>query len=227
MRANFVCVRQYFRPDCSAQKINGISGKKYKPHLCIIKLIISFSLVILPDIIIFDITFISFIFFEIRIINLLVSFRKTHMDRQKTGSVGSTIPDADTGGDARQDGIRPVRRYARKDDRYNQALLGTLVTDGFNEARQGVMMRGDTWDRDVIVLVHAHAIREAFPILGSNDQYISFAERNLDPLRGLVNHKLACGKTRDFGVGGGRRRTGYLVEIDTEDLARSRRWLAP
>jgi hypothetical protein len=89
------------------------------------------------------------------------------------------------------------------------------------------MMRGDTWDRDVIVLIHARAIRKAFPIIASNEQYVSFAERNLDPLRGLVNRKLTCGNTKDFGVNDRRRRAGYLVEIGTEDLVSSRRWLAP
>jgi hypothetical protein len=149
------------------------------------------------------------------------------MDRQKTLNVRSSAQDVSAGGGARQKEIRRVGRYALTDDRYNHALLGALATDGFNEARQGVMMSGYTRDRDVIVLVHATAIRAAFPATGSDEQCVSFAERNVDPLCGLVNRKLTCGRTKDFGGNGRRRRAGCLVEIDIADLARSRRWLAP
>jgi hypothetical protein len=105
--------------------------------------------------------------------------------------------------------------------------LRDLGADGFNEVRQGVMMSGHTWERDVFVIVHANAIKKAFPKNRSIEQCVSFVERNLEILRGLVNGKLTSGNTEDCGLDGGWRRPGYLVEIDTADLIRSLRWLAP
>jgi len=111
--------------------------------------------------------------------------------------------------------------------RYSDPPLRDLGADGFNEIRQGVMMSGYTWDRDVLVVVHANAITTAFPKNNSVELCVSFVERNLDAFRGLVNSKLTSGNTEDFGIDGVRRRAGFLVEIDFADLARSRRWLAP
>jgi hypothetical protein len=111
--------------------------------------------------------------------------------------------------------------------RYSGPPLRELGADGFNESRQGVMMSGYTWDRDVSVIIHAEAIRMAFPKNNSAPKCLSFVERNLDAFRGLVNGKLTSGNTEDFGSVGRQRRAGYLVEIDVADLVRSRRWLTP
>lgn len=111
--------------------------------------------------------------------------------------------------------------------RYSHPPLRDLGADGFNEIRQGVMLSGFTWDRDVLVLVHAKAIKTAFPKNRSVEQCVSFVERNLDAFRGLVNGKLTSGNAEDLAVDGGWRRGGWLVEIDFADLVRSRRWLAP
>lgn len=112
-------------------------------------------------------------------------------------------------------------------DRYNHPPLRDLGADGFNEVRQGVMMSGRTWERDVFVIVHANAIKKAFPKNRSIEQCVSFVERNLEIFRGLVNGKLISGNTEDCGLEGGWRRPGYLVEIDSADLMRCQRWLAP
>ena len=111
--------------------------------------------------------------------------------------------------------------------RHSHQLLRDLGADGFNESRQGVMMSGYTLDRDVSVIIHAEAIRAAFPKNNSVPKCVSFVERNLDAFRGLVNGKLTSGNTEDFGSVGRQRRAGYLVEIDVADLVRSRRWLTP
>jgi hypothetical protein len=114
-----------------------------------------------------------------------------------------------------------------RNPRHSHPPLRDLEADGFNESRQGVMMYGYTWDRDVSVIVDAEAIRTAFPKNNSAPKCVSFVERNLDAFRGLVNGKLNSGNTEDFGTDARRSRGGYLVEIDLADLVRSRRWFAP
>jgi hypothetical protein len=111
--------------------------------------------------------------------------------------------------------------------RYGGPQLRGLAADGFNENRQVVMMSGYAWERDVLVVVHANAIKTAFPKYCSGEQCVAFVERNLDAFRGLVNGKLAAGNMEDCEDDGRRRRSGYVVEIDFADLARSRRWLTP
>ena len=111
--------------------------------------------------------------------------------------------------------------------RYSYPPLRDLGADGFNEIRQGVMMSGHTWERDVLVVIHANAIKSAFPKNNSVEECVSFVERNLDAFRGLVNGKLTSGNTEDFGTVGRGSRGGYMVEIELDDLVRSRRWLAP
>jgi len=111
--------------------------------------------------------------------------------------------------------------------RYRYPPLRDLGADGFDEIRQGVLMSGYTLERDVLVVVHAKAIKAAFPKNRSVEQCVSFVERNLEAFRGLVNGKLTSGSMEDFDGDGRRRRAGCLVEIDFADLTRSRRWLAP
>lgn len=154
--------------------------------------------------------------------NWLISFRKLRMNRHKSDH---TAPDvgSEPAGDRAAAGGRGAMNRAR----YSCPPLRDLGADGFNENRQGVMMSGHTWEREVLVVVHANAIKTAFPKNNSVEQCVSFVERNLDTFRGLVNGKLTSGNMEDFGGDGGRRRAGCLVEIDFADLARSRRWMIP
>lgn len=85
-----------------------------------------------------------------------------------------------------------------KQVRYDQPVLRDLNAAGFDENRQGVMMSGCTWDREVQVIVYLIAIKMTFPKVASAKQCISFVKRNLDQFRGLVNDKLLAGNTAEF-----------------------------
>ena len=109
--------------------------------------------------------------------------------------------------------------------RLDGSSLRHMSSLGFNDVRQGAMMSGRTSEHDVVVIVYWAALRKWFPRIISSENCVAFVERNLEPLRGIVERKLVAGHSMHRPSGAGRRQAALFVEVGPIEIARSRRWL--
>jgi hypothetical protein len=54
---------------------------------------------------------------------------------------------------------------------------------------------------------------------------VAFVERNLEPLRGIIERELISGKSTRLPSHAGRREAALFVELGPVEIERSRRWL--
>jgi hypothetical protein len=109
--------------------------------------------------------------------------------------------------------------------RIDSPTLRHVSSLGFNVARQGAMISGRTPEHEVVVIVYWAALRRWFPLIASSEACVAFVERNLEPLRGIIERKLMSGKSTLVPSHSGRREAALFVEVGPAEIARSRRWL--
>lgn len=109
--------------------------------------------------------------------------------------------------------------------RFEKSSLRHLLSLGFNDARQGAMISARTSEHEVVVIVYWAGLRQWFPRIISSEACVAFVERNLEPLRGIVERKLISGNSMHLPSSAGRRESALFVEVGPIDVARSRRWM--
>ena len=109
--------------------------------------------------------------------------------------------------------------------RIDSSTLRYVSSLGFNVARQGAMISGRTREHEVVAIVYWAALRHWFPRIASSDACVAFVERNLEPLRGIVERKLISGNSTRLPSHAGRREAALFVEVGPVEIERSRRWL--
>jgi hypothetical protein len=109
--------------------------------------------------------------------------------------------------------------------RIDGSTLRYVSSLGFNVARQGAMISGRTGDHEIVVIVYWAAIRRWFPSIVSSEACVAFVERNLEPLRGIIERELISGKSTRLPSHAGRREAALFVELGPVEIERSRRWL--